>query len=222
LNQFHYISPTRSGNHDVKKALEKFQEIAGLPVTGEMDPDTIAQMKKPRCGMPDVDESGLRIRSWDKRHLTYHITYGRDLDKDSQRRIFARALQYWSDVSGLSFSPTNNGGSADIKISFGARSHGGPHDGNRCAYAFDGPGKVLAHAFFPSNGRAHFDEDETYTDGTPSGTNLMWVATHEFGHALGLEHSDVRNAVMYPYYTGYVANFRLQDDDIRGIQVLYG
>ena len=52
------------------------------------------------------------------------------------------------------------------------------------------------------NDRAHFDEDETFTDGTSSGTNLLWVAVHEFGHSLGIHHSDVRNAVMYPYYTG--------------------
>jgi len=27
---------------------------------------------------------------------------------------------------------------------------------------------------------------------------------------------------MYPYYTGYVANFKLQQDDINGIQAHYG
>ena len=81
---------------------------------------------------------------------------------------------------------------------------------------------MLAHAYFPSDGRAHFDEDETYTDGTSRGTNLLWVATHEFGHSLGLEHSDVRGAIMYPYYTGYVPNMKLHSDDIRGIQSLYG
>ena len=81
---------------------------------------------------------------------------------------------------------------------------------------------MLAHAFFPTDGRAHFDEDEYYTDGTSEGTNLLWVATHEFGHALGIEHSDVRNAIMYPYYTGYVADMKLQEDDIAAIQSLYG
>ena len=106
-------------------------------------------------------------------------------------------------------------------LSFGGKTHGGSSE-RTCAYPFDGKGKVLAHAFFPSDGRAHFDEDETFTDGTYSGTNLLWVATHEFGHSLGIHHSDVENAVMYPYYTGYVPNFKLQQDDVDAIQYLYG
>lgn len=106
-------------------------------------------------------------------------------------------------------------------LSFGQQTHAWSSEGT-CAYPFDGQGGVLAHAYYPSDGRAHFDEDETFTDGTPDGTNLLWVATHEFGDALGIAHSDVRNAVMYPYYTGYVPNFSLQQDDIDAIQFLYG
>ena len=106
-------------------------------------------------------------------------------------------------------------------FSFGDKTHRGSSE-RTCASPFDGRGGVLAHAFFPSDGRSHFDEDEKFTDGTYSGTNLLWVATHEFGHSLGIHHSSVRNAVMYPYYTGYVPNFRLQADDISAIQSLYG
>ena len=50
----------------------------------------------------------------------------------------------------------------------------------------------------------------------------MRVATHEFGHALGIEHSNVRDAIIYPYYTGYVPNMKLHSGDLAAILSLYG
>ena len=37
-----------------------------------------------------------------------------------------------------------------------------------------------------------------------------------------MEHSNVRKALMYPWYSGYKPGFSLQYDDIVGIQFLYG
>lgn len=72
------------------------------------------------------------------------------------------------------------------------------------------------------SGDMHFDNDEEFTYKKNYGTDLLWVATHEAGHSLGLEHSAEQNAVMYPWYQGGLGDFDLRHDDIVGIQTLYG
>lgn len=58
-------------------------------------------------------------------------------------------------------------------------------------------------------GDAHFDASESWSINSYRGTNLFQVAAHEFGHSLGLSHSDVRSALMAPFYRGYDPAFRL-------------
>jgi len=53
LNEYDYLSTSRSGNHDVESAIKDFQRFAGLEVTCEIDQPTIRLLKTPRCGNPD-------------------------------------------------------------------------------------------------------------------------------------------------------------------------
>ncbi|XP_043946177.1 matrix metalloproteinase-9 [Protopterus annectens] len=66
-----------------------------------------------------------------------------------------------------------------------------------------------------------YDADQKWGFCPDKGYSLFLVAAHEFGHALGLDHSKVRDALMYPMYS-YIENFKLHQDDIAGIQYLYG
>jgi hypothetical protein len=50
--------------------------------------------------------------------------------------------------------------------------------------------------------------------------DLETVAIHEFGHALGMDHSAISTADMYAYYNGMKQT--LTSDDSSGIQSLYG
>nr|XP_046188162.1 stromelysin-3-like [Oncorhynchus gorbuscha] len=138
------------------------------------------------------------------------------LSKEKVRRILQEALLVWSDVTPLWFTEVSSG-RADIIIDFTRYWHGDN-------LPFDGPGGILAHAFFPRTHRAgdiHFDYDESWTVGNSMGTDLLQVAAHEFGHVLGLQHSLVDRAIMSPFYS-FSYPLELSDDDKQGIQYLYG
>ncbi|CAH2262858.1 jg9231 [Pararge aegeria aegeria] len=143
------------------------------------------------------------------------------IDPHGTRSVLARALDVWQQASRLTFTEINSD-DADIVVSFSKRYHDDP-------YPFDGRGSILAHAFFPGTGRggdAHFDDDELWVlhpnNDDEDGTSLFAVAAHEFGHSLGLSHSSVKGALMYPWYQGIQPNFVLPDDDRNGIQQMYG
>mgnify|MGYP001569787885 CR=1 FL=1 len=114
------------------------------------------------------------------------------------------------------------GQSADIILSFREGEHG-------CGYPFDGPHGVLAHAFFPHTGGTTFIEGDVHFDGAemwaPGGYGLLWVATHELGHSLGLDHITPGSGhigplpIMYPYYQGGQA--QLTPLDRQAVQTLY-
>ncbi|KAK7307183.1 hypothetical protein VNO77_40013 [Canavalia gladiata] len=82
---------------------------------------------------------------------------------------------------------------------------------------------VLAHASAPTGGSFHFDADEDWkpdvtNSSEPDTVDLESVAVHEIGHLLGLAHSTVNTAIMYPYISARTRKVELTKDDIDGIQ----
>lgn len=63
-----------------------------------------------------------------------------------------------------------------------------------------------------------FNSSVTFTTGGTSGHDLQTVATHEVGHLLGMAHSAIVRAVMFPYASTLTT---LSYDDVAGISTLY-
>ncbi|XP_020578539.1 metalloendoproteinase 2-MMP-like [Phalaenopsis equestris] len=244
LHRFGYLPSPPSNfsdlfDSDLSAALLSYQHNLGLPPTGSLDTETLSLLSLPRCGLPDITpNSTLRGRhlysyfagtpSWpsDKRTLTYTFTTTSSvsIDKPTLQAVFARAFARWSNATTLNFTEISppDSDNADITIGFYGGDHG---DGE----AFDGVLGTLAHAFSPTDGRFHLDAAEHWVargDVTASedgyAVDLESVAVHEIGHLLGLGHSSVAEAVMYPSLKTRTRKVELMGDDVKGIQGLYG
>lgn len=163
----------------------------------------------PRCGVPDPPD-GLNARNrqkrfvlsggrWEKTDLTYRILrYPWQLVREQVRQTVAEALRVWSEVTPLTFTEVHEG-RADIMIDFTRYSHGDD-------LPFDGPGGVLAHAFFPKTNRegdVHFDYDETWTIGDNQG--MGWGSIFQIGQLKIIENGNLPRSQSWGLELGYLA-----------------
>src|SRR5262245_7312645 len=222
------IEDVHPGDFDdaTEAALRNFQRFNQLRETGELDAATAALMNQPRCGVPDIASFAAAGQKWSTTNLRSAFqNFTADLPSATITAAIEQAFALWAAETPLRFTQVALAAGPEIIIRFVTGDHG---DG----VPFDGPGSVLAHAFFPPTppnaptaiqGDTHFDDAETWTVTVPPPAgrfDLVTVAAHEFGHALGLGHSNVAGAIMAPFYGG--PHRFLHADDIAGIQSLYG
>ena len=241
LVHFGCLSSSDAGEREVDRAVKNFQRCAGLNVTGELDAATIQKMREPRCGVTDNGccTPQRRVKryiapevtyvlggsKWEKNHLTFFIrNFPSSMGNNHKgvRDTIKAAAEAWSKVSLLTISEAKDISSADIVIQF-VKGHHGNHK------SFDGPDSSLGHARDPVyGGDVCFNDYVKWTvDSRDSKRytryDLLHLALHELGHALGLGHSNDNNAVMAPFYKRSGGNARsLTRGDIDGIQKLYG
>ncbi|KAI3867258.1 hypothetical protein MKW98_001692 [Papaver atlanticum] len=197
-----------------------------------------SQVMSPRCGVPDHNDDHAKL--YTTRHysffkgrptwhhstvplmLTYALSPEHIIDYISISDIHValeRAFSTWSSVIPVNFTETKNYKHANIKIGFYYGEHG---DGS----PFDDT--TLAHATGPGTGTyLHFNAGIRWavdfrSEKSKNAYDLESVAIHEIGHVLGLEHSSIFEAVMWPSIPRRTKNADLSLDDVNGAQALYG
>lgn len=226
--------PQSITNSNINAGLKNLQKEAGLEETGFLNYETTKLFTTPRCGVigrmgaelprqkrfatvqgwsTAKNEKNETVVSWSI-DLSNANKINTNLSSDTIKSIFANALSKWSTTSLLHFKESRSN-MTNISIKFAAKNHGDP-------FPFDGPGNVLAHAYYPGTslqGQVHLDLDETWSLYDDS-TSMYHVALHELGHAIGLAHSSQSSSIMYAWYNP--VKYDLSDDDTFAVNSLYG
>lgn len=214
LQKFGYLKG--KSIEQILHAIELYQQWFGLTVDSELGPQTLTSMRQPRCQHMDVLEA--RNSKWGLTNLTYYIK-SRDtgeITAEQWDQEIADAFSYWSEVCPLKFTRVN---STNANIILSVSSNRGDGLGTS--------GGTLAFAQLPPNSNYRgqlitvYDSAERWSTTSGGGINLSSVVCHEGGHLLGLDHTNVRGALMYPTYSPSVTKPQ-QNDDIKRIQALYG
>lgn len=139
------------------------------------------------------------------------------------REQFIAALEKWAQVTPICFRIVSDNGLPQGTLPLVAgQFQGDSRFGDIRLGAFP-TSLAYATTYYPyqtttRGGDITLNSSKPYMIG--ANPDLFTILLHEVGHALGLAHSSVFGAVMYPLITGVYVG--LQPDDITSIQQLYG
>jgi hypothetical protein len=137
------------------------------------------------------------------------------------QNVIIQAAQAWAQQTNINFTVVPDNGAAQGS---GADMQGDPEFGDIRIGGFNFGASTLALTYQPPQvnnysiaGDVAFNTGQSYHINTTY--DLYTVATHEIGHALGLNESSVSGSVMYGQYQGIKK--ALTSDDIAGIRSIY-
>jgi hypothetical protein len=191
-----------------KELLRRYQRFHRLPETGTVDGTTLAELERPRCGVPDV-MAFTGVSCWGPRVLSYtQAIEFPGVDAAEVAQEYAEACRRIEAVCGLSLAPAPPGSAAQIR----ARSA-----------PIDGPWNTLALSELPppdAPSTTCLNQTFDVAEAALSPDQRVTMFCHEICHCLGLSHAPVGSgALMEPMLarTGYP-----QPWDIQQLQARYG
>lgn len=230
LQRFGYLDRDKHASRgeltpEVSHAIRGYQQQHALPESGEFDEQTRAQMTTSRCGMADPATAlaFTTVCAWDRTDLTYAIDAGTsDIPGEEEFTAVRSAFDTWQIHTPLNFFEILPTDGPDIVVGWRSTVH----------EDFDLTGGAIAHADFPPNCELlspglpqplHFDNGEHFwvVGASPTAHDVESVALHEIGHIIGLEHSNVPGAVMFPTISTNTIRRTLTTDDKDGALSLY-
>lgn len=172
-------------------------------------------LQEPRfCAQPDIMQANAQVCKWPTKNVTWSVlATPPGLEQQAVVEAYTEAFSRWKAVCGI--NPQYQPGNGQAMIVMGIR-------------AIDGSFGVLAESELPCGNarqcRQWYDSGEQWAifDGKGPGgrkIDITRVATHELGHAFGMDHIGTGN-LLAPVYSESI--WTPQAGDIQQMQGRYG
>jgi hypothetical protein len=200
-------------NHpeQLQQLIKMYAAFHGLSSTDDVE-EHINEVRM--CSLPDTMPLGTSVCKWQDPNITWDVVA--PIPGLTQEQVISgitTALNRWAKVCGI--IPKYTPGNSAAKILVGSRQ-------------IDGPMGVLAESELPCGAVQHcrqwYDGTENWGMFDGAGQNpriidFVRVATHELGHALGMNHIGAGN-LLAPVYSPQI--WTPQSGDIAEMQARYG